>query len=243
LRLPHKALAVFITLVLAMGPSATADETMPEEGYISLFNGKDLTGWRYTAAPKVSLEGQTATPDGRITVEDGAIVMNEKDAKGKGGIRDLYTIQNFPKSFRVKMEFRAGLKADSGVYVRGPQLQVRDYIRRNEQKHLKKFQNDGWNELDITVRNSVVTVTVNGRTLTPKETLEVTVKDGKPEARLNGKDVDIKKIDVAIGPVAECLCNGERLETMRNIPANGGIGLQAEAGKFEFRRVRIKELP
>jgi hypothetical protein len=238
----QKLLATAV-LFAAVGQTGIADDATPEEGYLSLFNGKDLTGWRYTAMPKVSLEGQTATPDGRITVENGAIVMNEKDTKGKGGIRDLYTIQNYPKNFRLRLEFRAGLKADSGVYVRGPQLQVRDYIRRNEQKHLKKFQNDGWNELDITVRNSVATTTVNGRTLTPKDTLEVTVKDGKPEARLNGKDVDIKKIEVAIGAVAECLCNGEKLESMRNIPPNGGVGLQAEAGKFEFRRVRIKELP
>ena len=42
--------------------------------------------------------------------------------------------------------------------------------------------------------------------------------------------------------MAECLCNGEPLEVMTNIPANGGIGLQAESGKFEFRRVRVKEL-
>jgi hypothetical protein len=27
-----------------------------------------------------------------------------------------------------------------------------------------------------------------------------------------------------------------------NVPAKGGIGLQAESGKFEFRRIRIKEL-
>ena len=43
-------------------------------------------------------------------------------------------------------------------------------------------------------------------------------------------------------PGAECLCNGEPLEIMRNIPNSGGIGLQAEDGKFEFRHVRVKEL-
>jgi hypothetical protein len=222
-------------------PGAGGDFKL-EEGYKSLFNGKDLTGWRYTAMPKVSLEGQTETPDGRIKVENGLIVMNEKDSKGKGGIRDLYTVANFSRNFNLKLEFRAALKADSGVYLRGPQLQVRDFIRRNEHKHLKKFQNDGWNELDITVTNGVPTTTVNGKVLTAKDSLEVTVKDGKPQATLNGKPVDIKNITVAVGAVAECLCNGEKLETMRNLPANGGIGLQAETGKFEFRRVRIKEL-
>src|SRR5207302_636102 len=152
------------------------------------------------------MDGQTATPDGRIEVKEGAIVMNEKDSKGKGGIKDLYTAANFPKNFHLKLEFRAALKADSGVYLRGPQLQVRDYIRRNEHKHLKKFQNDGWNELAITVTNGVPTTTVNGKALTAKDTLEVAVKDGKPQATLNGKPVDIKNITVDVGAVAECLC-------------------------------------
>ncbi len=236
------ALALCVTLGMARSRSA-ADDYQPEPGYKSLFNGKDLTGWYYKSAAKVSLEGKTETPDGRIAVENGAIVMRAKDKNGKGGIRDLYTIEKFPTNFHLKLEFRAALKADSGVYVRGPQLQVRDYIRRNEHKHLKKFKNDDWNELDITVTNGVVTTTVNGQTVTPKDFLELTVKGGKPAAQLNGKTVDVKNLSVNVAAAAQCLCNGEKLETMKNLPASGGIGLQAETGKFEFRRVRIKTLP
>jgi hypothetical protein len=221
---------------------AADDDFKVEDGYTSLFNGKDLTGWRYKPAPKVSLEGRTETPDGRIKVEGGAIVMRAKDNQGKGGIRDLYTVKEFDKPFHLKLEFRASLKADSGVYLRGPQLQVRDFIRRNEHKHLTRFKNDGWNELDITVRNGVVTTLVNGRVLTDQDTLELTVKGGKPEARLNGQPVDVKSLAVTVAAQAVCLCNGERLETMRNLPPTGGIGLQAEVGKFEFRRLRVKEL-
>src|SRR6202022_2692340 len=97
----------------------------------------------------------------------------------------------FNTEFNRKREFRASLKSDSGVYVRGPQLQVRDFIRRNEMKHLKKFKNDDWNELAITVKN------------------------GKPVADLNGKSVDISKIEVSVGAVAKCLCNGEFMENMK----------------------------
>jgi hypothetical protein len=213
-----------------------------EEGYVSLFNGNDLSGWVYPGQNGKPLEGQAQTPDGRIEVKDGIIVVNARDSKGKGGIRDLYTARKFPSGFHLKLEFRASLKADSGVYLRGPQLQVRDFIRRNEHKHLTKFKNDGWNELDITVRNGVVTTTVNGRVLTPKDLLMLTVRDGKPLAELNGKPVNVKDLSVKVAAVAECLCNGERLETMRNLPPTGGIGLQAETGKFEYRRIRVKEL-
>ena len=187
-------LALLLGILFTMTELGRADDFKIEEGYKSLFNGKDLTGWRYPGAKGRDMDGQTETPDKRVTVEEGAIVMNEKDSKGKGGIRDLYTSKSFDKDFHLKLEFRAGAKADSGVYIRGPQLQVRDFIRRGEQKQLKKFKNDDWNELDITVT----------------------------------------------GTEAVCRVNGEPLAKMK-VPARGGIGLQAESGKFEFRRVRIKE--
>jgi 3-keto-disaccharide hydrolase len=126
--------------------------------------------------------------------------------------------------------------------VRGPQLQVRDYIRRKERPQLKKFKNDDWNELEIIVKGGVVTTVVNGKKLTAQDMLDVSVKNGQPSAQLNGKSIDISKIEVSRGAVAKCYCNGEFLEDMP-IPTKSaqGIGLQAETGKFEFRRIRIKE--
>jgi len=189
----RRSLAVFAVLALAAGSAASGDDFKPEPGYTSLFNGKDFTGWEYRIkkGEKETLDGKTETSDKRFTVKEGVIVAEV----GKG-IRDLYTVKEFDKDFHLKLEFRAGEKADSGVYIRGPQLQVRDFIRRGEQKQLKKFKNDDWNELDITVK----------------------------------------------GSEAVCLVNGEMLGKLK-VPAKGGIGLQAETGKFEFRRIRIKELP
>jgi len=233
--------------VLFAGPTpgdAAQDTFKPEEGYTSLFNGKDLSGWVYKPSAKESLEGKMETPDKRIEVKDGIIVVNEKDDKGKGGIKDLYTIKEFDKDFNLKLEFRAAEKADSGVYIRGPQLQVRDFIRRGEMKHLKNFKNDDWNELDITVSGPVYSATVNGKAVSEKDNLEVTYKDGKPQARLNGMPVDVNNIQVTGGDAAVCKCNGEIMEKVAmKVPFKGGIGLQAETGKFEFRRIRIKELP
>lgn len=181
-------------LAVSVDVGRSADDFKIEDGYTSLFNGKDLTGWRYPGAKGQSMDGQTETPDQRISVANGVIVMNEKDNKGKGGIRDLYTNKPYDKDFHLKLEFRAAAKADSGVYIRGKQLQVRDFIRRGEQKQMKKFKNDDWNELDITVT----------------------------------------------GTEAVCRVNGEPLPNMK-VPAKGSVGLQAETGRFDFRRVRIKE--
>jgi len=237
-------LALVLVLACWAGGRAEDSKEAPkvEEGYTSLFNGKDLTGWKYHGK---ALDDKTETPDKRIEVKDGVIVMNEKDAKGKGGIKDLYTVKTFNNDFNLKLEFRAALKADSGVYLRGPQLQVRDFIRRNEQKQLKKFKDDDWNELDITVKGGNVVTTVNGKPLTDRDVLELTVKERKPQAKLNGKDIDVNAIQVSVNAIATCLCNGEPLapKTM-TVPgkSNAGIGLQAETGKFEFRNIRIKEL-
>lgn len=137
--------------------------------FTSLFNGKDLSGWRYPGQKGKALDGMTQTADARVEVKDGAIVMNAKDAAGKGGIKDLYTDKVFDKDFVLKLQFRAGPRADSGVHIRGKQLQIRDFIRRNEQKHLKNFKDDDWNALEITVKGTEATFTVNGEPLKPEK--------------------------------------------------------------------------
>jgi hypothetical protein len=105
-----------------------------------------------------------------------------------------------------------------------------------------KFNKGDWNDLEIAVKGLVTTTTVNGKTVTEKDLLELTVKDGKAEAKLNGTKVDISAINVTTSAAAECKCNGEVIEKAFKVPAKGGIGLQAEVGRFEFRNLRIKEL-
>jgi hypothetical protein len=223
-------------------PTAAVATPGGEEGFVSLFNGKDLTGWRYVPTPKESLEGKTATADGRIEVKDGVILVNEKDNAGKGGIKDLYTVADFNKDFILRLQFRAAPRADSGVYIRGPQFQVRDYPTVGPYKNLKTFKDGDWNDLEIKVRGNVTITTVNGKTLTDKDALELTFKDGKAQAKLNGTAIDVNSVQVSVGAVAECKCNGEVIEAAFKVPAKGGIGLQAEVGKFEFRNIRVKVL-
>jgi Domain of Unknown Function (DUF1080) len=58
------------------------------------------------------------------------------------------------------------------------------------------------------------------------------------------KDGDWNELGITVkGTAAECKCNSEVIEKAFKVPATGGIGLQAETGKFEFRRIQIKELP
>jgi hypothetical protein len=237
-----------LALILVSGCSSTSSCDAPDNaakpaghGWTSLFNGKDLTGWRYTSTPKESMEGKTVTPDGRIEVKDGVILCKAKDNKDKGGIKDLYTIKDFSKEFVLRLEFRAAPKADSGVYIRGNQLQVRDYPTVGPYKP-KSFKKGDWNDLEIIVRSKVLVTKVNGKALGGTDALDLSIQAGKPSAKLNGKEIEFAKVEVSYGPAAECLCNGEVIEKAFPIPAKGGIGLQAETGQFEFRNIRVKEV-
>jgi hypothetical protein len=170
-----------------------------EPGFISLYNGKDLTGWGYRDAalkPLETFDGKQNASDGRYTAKPDILVVNPHQ-EGFPRFGQLYTTREFPKNFVLKLEFRAAVNADSGIFIRKPQLQCRDYLVAGPYKELKKYRPQDWNEI------------------------VVTVKDG----------------------VAHCTCNGEVLEAALKLPATGPIGLEADRGQMEYRRLRLQELP
>ena len=189
-----------------------SDDFKPEEGFVSLFNGKDLTGWGYRATPprkgapkpgaplfvevKVdqSLDGRTESPDGRYRAINGRLVITTP-AEGRR-IQALWTTREFPEDFELRLEFRATPNADSGVYLRKPQLQCRDFLVAGPYKDLKQYKAQDWNELVVIVK----------------------------------------------GGVAHATCNGEVLEAALKLPATGPIGLEGDRGQMEYRHLRVKTL-
>ena len=182
-------------LAIVTGSAAFAADTFkPEPGFTSLFNGKDLSGWSYSATD--TFDGKIAASDERFSAKDGVLIVHPKTPRE---IKKILTTQEFPKDFVLKLEFRAEVNADSGIFIRGPQLQCRDYLVAGPDpyKNLKKYRPQDWNEI------------------------EIVVKDG----------------------VARCTCNGELLTDSLKVPATGPIGLEADRGQMEYRRIRIKETP
>lgn len=191
-----------------------------EQGFTSLFNGKDLSGWGYRRtsdkmrksrerwlgrnpenAPAwplvdqpVAFEGLKSSPDGRYAAINGRLVVTTP-SEGRA-IQQLWTTEEFTGDFVLKLEFRATPNADSGVFIRGPQLQCRDFPLAGPYKNLKRFRQGDWNELVITVKDSV----------------------------------------------AHCTCNGEVIEEALKIPESGPIGLEGDRGQLEYRRLQIKRL-
>ena len=160
-----------------------------EPGFEPLLNGKDLTGWQYANGP--TFDGKVNASDGRYTARDGRIVVNP----GKG-LAQMWTTREFFHDFHLKLQFRAGVNADSGIFLRKPQLQCRDYFVAGPYKDLKNYKPQDWNDIEVIVKDKVAT----------------------------------------------CTCNGEPLLFPNELPPIGPIGLEADRGQMEYRRIRIKEL-
>lgn len=136
-----------------------ADDFKPEPGYVSLFNGKDLTGWGYLTN---NFDGKIASDDGRYSATNGALVVHPREPRL---IQKIWTTQEFSNNFTLKLEFRAAPNADSGIYIRGPQLQCRDYLVAGPYKTLKQYKPQEWNEIIVAVTNNVAFCTCNGEVL------------------------------------------------------------------------------
>jgi Domain of Unknown Function (DUF1080) len=152
-----------LALALAAIASVRADDWKPEPGFISLFNGKDLTGWHYKNEP--NLDGKTEATDARYSAKDGIFIVHPHDAAKGPRLRQLWTVQEFGKDFVLKLEFRAAYNADSGIFIRGPQLQCRDYLVAGPYKELKKYKPQEWNQIEITVKGNIAHCTCNGEVL------------------------------------------------------------------------------
>ncbi|HEX4608430.1 MAG TPA: DUF1080 domain-containing protein [Urbifossiella sp.] len=174
------AVTALATLSVPASPTPAAD---PADGWVSLFNGKDLTGWGYKAGDKFeSFDGKTAASDGRYSAKDGVLTVNP----GKG-LKQLWTKQAFGTDFELRLEFRAEVNADSGLFVRGPQLQVRDYPVAGPYKNLAKYKAQDWNEVVVVVKGQAAHCTCNG------EVLEAAMK--LPAAGPIGLEADRGRMD------------------------------------------------
>jgi len=74
-------------------------------------------------------------------------------------------VTEFPKNFVLKLEFRASVNADSGIFIRKPQLQCRDYLVAGPYKELKQYKPQDWNQIEVTVKDGIAHCVCNGEVL------------------------------------------------------------------------------
>jgi hypothetical protein len=207
-----------------------------DQGFMTLFNGKDLTGWVYGQR-----EDGTENRNGKgYQVEKGVLFTTKED----GG--NLFTKKEYA-DFVLRFEFKLTENANNGIGIRAPlqgdaaytgiEIQVLD-DSGSQYAGLRPAQYHGsiyhmfpakrghqkpvgeWNAEEITVQGRKITVKLNGVVIT-----EGNLDDVKDEALLS-RHRDMSKPEGSRG-----IAN-----------TKGHIGLLGHGTRVEFRNIRIKEL-
>lgn len=214
-----KALALSLTLV---GIVACSTTKKLEQGYTSLFNGKDLSGW---VGDKKS-----------YTVNDGEIVVAPVEGHSGG---NLLTEKEY-SNFILRFEFQLTAGANNGLGIHAPlkgnaaylgkELQILDNTA-DKYKDLQPYQYHGsvygiipakrghlkpvgqWNQQEVYVNGPKIKVTLNGTVIVDGDLNEAT-KDGT----MDHKDhPGLQK-------------------------TKGHIGFLGHGDQLKFRNISIKEL-
>ncbi len=190
------------------------------EGFVSLFNGEDMTGW-------------TGNTKGYVP-EDGKIVVNPKLGKG-----NLYTAKEY-SDFVLRFEFKLTPGANNGLGIRAPltgnaaydgmELQILDNSA-DKYKDLKEYQYHGsiygvvpakrghlkpvgeWNRQEVVAKGPQITVILNGETI-----VDANINEASASGTLDGrKHPGLKR-------------------------TKGHIAFLGHGSPLEFRNLRIKDL-
>lgn len=184
-------------LAAAESTPSTKDNT-PPEGFVALFNGKDLTGWKADEQAKQHWR-----------VADGII-------KYDGKSRDLWTEQSFT-DFILKVDWRMEGNADSGIYLRGSSkaqaniwnnplgsgevwgyrtdAKMPEEIRKAATPKKKADKPLGqWNTFVITLKGERLTVVLNGEEVISNLQLIGVPKSGPIALQNHGNPLDFRNI-------------------------------------------------
>lgn len=195
-------IALAIAVSAAIGTAQAADE----EGFVSMFNGKDLAGW----------EGKP----GGWWVEDGAITSQSTEAKPCVKHHYLYWTGGEPADFVLRLKYKIvggnsgvqfrsqrrpnydtwGYQADieagqrwtgclfqhtrGGVVMRGKRAVISEDGQRDEEEFApaaelqKKIKPNDWNDYEIVADGSKVVLRINGELM-----CEVDDRDAKLACR------------------------------------------------------------
>jgi Domain of Unknown Function (DUF1080) len=232
-----RGLAVLLAILAGalFAPLGAVQAPKPEQGFTTLFNGRDLSGWVY--GTRRGAENKTGKG---YQVENGVLFTTETD----GG--NLFTGKEYG-DFVFRFEFRLTPNANNGIGIRAPlegdaayrgiEIQVLDdtgskytslqpaqyhgsvydmfAAKRGFQKPLGE-----WNSEEITARGRQITVVLNGTTI-----VDANLEDVKdPDLLARHRDLS-------------------QPEGSRGIAnTKGHIGLLGHGTRVEFRNLRIKEL-
>jgi hypothetical protein len=142
--------AICLTVLAAV--PARADDFKPEDGFVLLFNGKDLTGWKTEKGE--SLDGKAEAYNGRFKMADGLLTL---DPRVKGDVK-IFTAREFGKDVHIKFDFKPGPGCNNDLFLRGLKFD----LKTADVKNLKEGE---WNAFEIVIAGDKAEYRNNGETL------------------------------------------------------------------------------
>ncbi len=231
---PLLLVVILTTSIRADELKAGPNDNKPPEGFVALFNGKDLDGWQGVVPinkrskdadeyrKQIDAANKKVFP--HWTVTDGILYYD-----GKGD--SLQTAKDYG-DFELMLDWRIETKGDSGIYLRGtPQVQVWDSDNASGARGDDKGSGSGglWNN----PAGSKGKKPLKRADKAPGEwnTFHITMRGDRVTVKLNGELV----VDDA--PLAPYKAFG-----FDKLPATGPIELQHHGDKLWFKNIYIKEL-
>jgi Domain of Unknown Function (DUF1080) len=225
--------AAWVALGMAMAVGRGADNA-PPEGFVALFNGKDLTGWKGLVGDGNPVKRAKMTPDelaaeqkaadddmnAHWKADNGVLVF---DGKGKS----LCTAKDYG-DFDLLVDWKIEKDGDSGIYLRGtPQVQIWDP------------------ECPACVASAGIGS--GGLYNNQKSPSKPTVKADKPIGEWNSFAIKMVGDKVTVKLNGQLVADAVPLENFwerdQPIYPTGDIELQNHSHPLYFKNIYIKEVP
>jgi len=227
--------ALLLSLYSFCSVSAIAEENQPPDGFVAIFNGKDLSGWHGMTTfdenklaamteedRKKQLDQWNATIPEHWTVENGELIND-----GHGAY--LTTDKDY-RDYELWVDYKTVPKADSGIYLKStPQVQIWDSSDIATHKNGGDKGSGGlWN-------NSAGAPGKDPSVLADKplgewNTFRIVQTGARTSVWLNGKHV----VDHAIME--------NYFDRKSPLRPTGKVQLQTHGGEIRWRNIFIKEL-
>ena len=210
-----------LTTAMADGPKHSEKPKADDDGFVQLFNGKDLSGWK---------------TEGNWVAEDGLLVI--KPVKGKHGwqrYKDyLYTEKTY-ENYILSLEYKLPKNGNSGLHFRiadpGQDWDKIDPVSKGIECQI--LDSHGKPDEKMTHHDCGGII----RTSPPKKNM------AKPAGEWN------KMVLTCKGQTIKVVLNGEEIinlqqdkGAMKDRPLKGFIALQDHGMQTWFRDIKIKEL-
>jgi hypothetical protein len=210
---------VGLAVLLAAAPVGRSDEAKPPEGFMALFNGKDLTGWKVNKGGDMKVWG----------AEDGVIYV----AGGGGGW--LMTEKEYD-NYELRLEYKMPKGGNSGVGIRSPMAGDPAYVGME----IQLIDDEGWPgklaswQHTGSIYNVVPASKQANKPIGEWNKIRIVAKGRQMLVELNGEKLVDANLDDYVKE------HGERHPGI--LRKTGHIGFQSYNLRVEFRNIYLKPL-